>query len=222
MKASSLVRVALFISLFLVLSIVSFGIDNSKALGSWKVSVPNAPEEYSSSTMVVAESEGQLKVRLIFGDTYVLECSGVTFDGETLKLIAGVEGSQIPISGKISGNSLVGTAASPDGDLELTAEKITLHGTWAYKVPDAPYEYSSGKMVFSVKEGNPVAKLVLPNGMEIPVADLKATDTRFTFTMQLEGGLINVSGEIVDGKLVGKSATPQGDMGFTGIKEYAR
>lgn len=192
--------------------------ENTKITGSWKVRVPDAPPEYSESIMVVSESEGALKVKMIFGESNALEASGVSLNGEALKFMLGVEGNQIPVTAKITGNSITGSATSPNGELALTAQKITLPGTWAYKSPDAPIEYSAGKLVFARNEGKPEAKIVMPNGMEVPVADLKATDTSFTFTMELEGSPINVSGEIVDGRLVGKSATPQGDMGFTATR----
>jgi hypothetical protein len=193
--------------------------DNAKVLGSWKVRVPDAPPEYSNSTMVVAEVGGELKVKMIFGESYIVETSGVSFDGESLKFLAGIQGNQIPISGKIAGNSITGSATSPDGELTLTAEKITLPGTWSYKSPDAPVEYSAGKLVFTLNEGKPEAKIVFPNGTEVPVADLKATDIGFSFSMKLEGETITVSGEIADGKLTGKSATSQGDMSFTATRE---
>jgi hypothetical protein len=193
--------------------------DNAKVLGSWKVRVPDAPPEYSNSNMVVAEVWGELKVKMIFGESYTVEASGVSFDGETLKFMAGVQGNQIPISGKIAGNTINGTATSPDGELTLTAERITLPGTWSYKAPDAPVEYSAGKLVFTQNEGKPEAKIVFPNGVEVPAADLKATDTSFSFKMKLESETITVSGEIADGKLTGKSATSQGDMSFTATRE---
>jgi hypothetical protein len=193
--------------------------DNAKILGSWRVSVPDAPPEYVNSTMVVAEAGGELKVKMIFGESYTVETSGVTFDGETLKFMAGVQGNQVPISGKIAGNTITGTATSPDGELPLTAEKITLPGSWSYKAPDAPEEYSAGKLVFTQVEGKTEAKIVFPNGAEAPVADLKSSDTSFRFSMNLEGETITVSGEITDGKLTGKSVTSQGDMSFTATRE---
>lgn len=219
MKKSSLFRISLVVPVLLLLSYFSFAADFSKVLGSWKLSVPQAPPEYASSTLVVTESEGALKVKLIFGESYTLEGSDVSFDGETLKFSAGVEGNQIPISGKIAGNSITGVVTSPDGEIGLTAEKITLTGTWSYKVPDAPEQYSAGKMVFVVNEGKTTGKIVMNGGMEVPLADLSATENSFTFTMNLEGSTITVSGAVVDGKLVGKSATPQGDLAFTANKE---
>jgi hypothetical protein len=193
--------------------------DNAKVLGSWKVKVPDAPPEYANSTMVVAEAGGELKVKMIFGDSFTIEATTVTFDGETLKFMVPVQGNQVPISGKIAANTITGTAISPDGELPLTAEKITLPGTWSYKAPDAPYEYSAGKLVFTLNDGKLEAKIVLPNGAEVPVSNLKATDTGFSFTMQLEGETITVSGEITAGKLRGKSASSQGDMVFTATRE---
>jgi hypothetical protein len=219
MKKSFLFRIFLAVPVFLMFSCFTFTADFSKVVGSWKVSVPDAPPEYASSTMVVTESDGALKVKLIFGESYATEGYEATFDGETLKFSVGVEGSQIPLTGKINGNTIKGVVTTPDGEIGLTAEKITLTGSWSYKVPDAPDEYSSGRMVFSLNEGKAEGKIVMPGGMEIPLTDLSATETTFTFSMSLEGSTINVSGGIADGKLVGKSVTPQGDMSFTAKKE---
>ena len=219
MRKTSFFQTILVITGLMFCSFTVTNADNAKVLGSWKVRVPDAPPEYANSTMVVAEVGGELKVKMIFGESYIIEASDVSFDGETLKLLAGVQGNQVPISGKIAGNTITGSATSPDGELPLTAEKITLPGTWSYKAPDAPVEYSAGKLVFTQNEGKPEAKIVFPNGAEAPVADLKATDTSFSFSMNLEGETITVSGEIADGKLKGKSVTSQGDMGFTATKE---
>lgn len=91
----------------------------------------------------------------------------------------------------------------------------TLKGTWEYKVPAAPYDYSTGKITFAEKEGKTTATVLFMNGTELKVQDLKVESNSFSFSVDIENNLVKVNAKITNGKITGKVDSPQGLMDFT-------
>ena len=205
----------------MVVSVICFSLnsaDNKKAFGSWKVEVVNVFYEYLKSIMVISEVEGTLVVKIVLPDGSGIKVNNASLSGDVIKFTVPVEGYDVPFTGKISGNSMAGTVDSPEGKLEAKAERITLDGTWSYKAPNAPYEYSSGKIVFGEAGGKPTAKVVMPDNTLVPVANLKVSDTDFSFSIEVENETVSVSGKIVNGKIAGKALSSEGDIAFSATR----
>ncbi len=96
--------------------------------------------------------------------------------------------------------------------------KGNLKGTWEYKVPAAPYEYSAGKLIFDEADGKPVVTVRTQNGSTIKVQDLKVEGDSFSFLAQVEYEAVKVNGKLDGGKITGKASSSQGVMEFTAEK----
>ncbi len=95
------------------------------------------------------------------------------------------------------------------------AENNSLKGTWNYKVPEAPSEYSEGKLIFAEKEGAVTGIVKFMDGTEIKVQKLKVGSDSISFTVEIESNEITLNGKIADGKIIGKVDSPQGILGMT-------
>lgn len=199
------------------MNLKSFGNDNKKVLGSWKVEVPNAPYEYTKSTLNITESEGKLSAQIVFENENSTKASSVNFANDLLTFNVTVENNDIPFSGKLVGNKMTGSVKTPDGTMELTAEKISLKGTWSFQAPNAPYDYQKGKLAFSEKSGVMSAKVLLSDNTEINVQNLKIENNSFKFSMMAEGENVSVSGKLVNGKIVAKAITSDGELDATAV-----
>jgi len=200
----------------------SFGADNRKALGSWKIAVAEAPYEYSSSTMAVTETAGKIEVKIIFTDGQSLKAGSPTFTNDVLKFSVPLEGYDIVFTGKIGDNTLTGTVDTPEGTMTVKGEKLTLLGLWDYSAPDAPYEYSTGKLQFSELNGKPAGKVIGADGSQIQVKDLKIENTSFSFAVEIEYETVKVSGKLVNGKISGKADSPEGELPITAVRSKSK
>lgn len=190
----------------------SFGADLKNVVGSWKIEVPDAPAEFVNSTMVVSEKAGKIEVKMVLPDGAAIEGENPKLEGNILKFKMNIEGNEIPFTGKLEGENLTGTVESPDGTISVKGTKVAITGVWKYNAPDAPYEYSSGKIAFNEINGKPSGKIILSNGYEVPVANLKLNKTGFSFTVDVENETVTVSGELINGKVKGKAETSQGTL----------
>lgn len=93
--------------------------------------------------------------------------------------------------------------------------KEDLKGTWEYKVPDAPYEYSSGKLVFGEVDGKATVTVRFKNGTEIKAQDVKLENDSLSFGVQVESELVKVTGKISENRIAGKVNSSQGMMDMT-------
>lgn len=97
--------------------------------------------------------------------------------------------------------------------------KNAFKGTWEYKVPDAPYEYSSGKIIFAeAAGGQQTVSIKFNDGTEIKAKDVKIEGTTFSFTTDVDYNTVKVTGKLVDGKIAGKVDTPDGTMEVTAMQ----
>jgi hypothetical protein len=93
--------------------------------------------------------------------------------------------------------------------------KENLKGIWEYKVPDAPYEYSSGKLVFDEVDGKATVTVRFKNGTEIKAQDVKLENDSFSFEVQVEYEMVKVTGKLADNRITGKVNSSQGIMNMT-------
>ncbi len=96
-----------------------------------------------------------------------------------------------------------------------SAEKENLNGTWLYKVADAPYEYNSGKLIFSEKDGKTTGSIKFMDGSEIKAQEISINNNNFSFSVVIQDNQVKVTGKIVTGKITGKVDSPQGQMDLT-------
>jgi len=196
--------------------------DNTKALGSWKIMVAEAPGEYSSSTLIVAEISGKLDVKVQFSDGMTIKAASPTFTNDVLKFSVDLDGTEILFTGKLTDILLSGSVDTPEGTMNVKGEKITLTGLWDYSAPDAPYEYSSGKIQFTETNGKYSGKVIGADGTQIPVANLKIENTSFSFSVEIESETVKVSGKLVNGKINGKADSSEGVLPVTAVRSKAK
>jgi len=96
--------------------------------------------------------------------------------------------------------------------------KENFKGVWDYKTPEAPYEYSTGKFVFSEMEGKPAVTVKLQSGTEIKAQNVKIENDSLSFSVTIEYELVKVSGKLVGNKFTGKAISSQGVMAVTAEK----
>lgn len=192
--------------------------DNSKILGSWKITVADAPYEYSSSTIIVTETTGKLDVKILFADGQSVSAGNPTFTNDVLKFSVNLEGYNNIFSGKVADLSLTGSVDTPDGVLSVKGEKITIIGLWDYSAPDAPYEYSTGKIQFTEVNGKYTGKVIAADGTQIPVKSLKIENNAFSFGVEIDYETVTVTGQLVNGRITGKADSPDGVLPITAVR----
>lgn len=102
------------------------------------------------------------------------------------------------------------------GSSALAETKNAFKGTWEYQVPNAPYEYSTGKLVFAeTPEGLPTVTIRFTSGVEVKAKDVKIANNTFSFSTEVDENLVKVIGKITEGKISGNVDTPEGIMQLT-------
>ncbi|TKG94546.1 hypothetical protein EYV94_11395 [Puteibacter caeruleilacunae] len=115
---------ALIMTLVVAVSVNVFAHEDcSKLIGKWKYEVSEAPYEYSKGEIVFEKKEGKLvgKVILPYGDTMKLE--NIKVSGETVSFGVTIDYEYVGIKTKIAANKMTGKVNSPEGAMELKAEK---------------------------------------------------------------------------------------------------
>ncbi|MEP0132370.1 MAG: hypothetical protein ABJJ25_05055 [Eudoraea sp.] len=107
-------------------------------------------------------------------------------------------------------NALNGVESS---DMLVKKKKWT--GSWDYSVQDVPVEYSSGVLHISKKKKVYTVKLELPGG-DLPADNVKVDKNKLTFSVDIEGSMVDVA-LIMDGdSFKGESNTPDGTFMLEG------
>jgi hypothetical protein len=107
-------------------------------------------------------------------------------------------------------NALNGVESS---DILVKKKKWT--GSWDYSVQDVPVEYSSGVLHISKKKKVYTVKLELPGG-DLPADNVKVDKNKLTFSVDIEGSVVDVA-LIMDGdSFKGESNTPDGTFMLEG------
>ncbi len=114
--------------LLMVLTLVffnqrTFANDNKNVLGTWKVSVADAPYEYVKSSFIVSEEKGALSGKVVFEDGQELKVTDLVFAKNVLTFAVTIDGNDISVTGKVENAKITGKVNAPDGVLELIAEK---------------------------------------------------------------------------------------------------
>ena len=99
------------------------------------------------------------------------------------------------------------------------SEKENLTGTWKYKAPTAPYEFSEGELIFGETDGQTTLTLKFMNGAEIKAQNVKVEKEDVSFGLEIESATVTFTGKLVEGKITGKVDSPDGSIELTAEKK---
>ena len=91
-------------------------------------------------------------------------------------------------------------------------------GTWNYEAPYAPYEYSSGKLIFT-ESGEKVEGKIKIGEYEIEMRSVKVEGDKISFGAYVEGEYIKVDVTVKKNALTGTVNYSEGSMEVTAEKE---
>lgn len=98
---------------------------------------------------------------------------------------------------------------------DILVKKRKWTGSWDYSVQDVPVEYSSGVLHISKKKKVYIVKLELPGG-NLPTDNVRVDKNKLTFSVDIEGSIVDVA-LIMDGdSFKGESNTPDGTFMLEG------
>ena len=118
MKKLKLVLIILGI---VILNPKSFANGHKIVVGTWKVAVVEAPDQYVNSSFIVSEVNGGLIGKVVFEDGQELKVPDIQFSKDIIQFIVNIEGSDIKVSGKVENSKITGKVEAPDGVLEMSA-----------------------------------------------------------------------------------------------------
>ena len=93
--------------------------------------------------------------------------------------------------------------------------KVNPVGTWHFNAPDAPYEYSTGDIVITKKDGKYKADIVYSEYYKLETKDFKLEGNVVTFKAYIEGDVIYFKGKIEKDKINGKVSFSDGTLSVT-------
>lgn len=91
-------------------------------------------------------------------------------------------------------------------------------GTWNYEAPYAPYEYSTGKLVFT-ENGDKLEGKIKIGEYEIEMRNIKADGNEISFGAYVEGEYVIIKATLEKGKLTGTANYSEGSIEVTAEKE---
>lgn len=98
----------------------------------------------------------------------------------------------------------------------VAAEKDVV-GVWNYEAPSAPYEYATGKLIFT-ENGEKLEGKIKIGEYEIEMKSLKVDGSKIEFGAYMEGEYISIKAEIKKNTLAGTANYSEGSMEVTGEK----
>jgi len=98
------------------------------------------------------------------------------------------------------------------------AMKDNLKGSWDYKAPYAPYEYSKGKLIFAEDNGVATVAVRFMSGTVVKAQNVKIEKEDISFGVTVEGYYVKFTGKLADGKITGKADAPNGLIDLTAEK----
>jgi len=114
-------KLVLIILGIVILNQKSFANDNKNVIGTWKVAVVDAPDQYVNSSLIVSEAKEGLIGKVIFEDGQELKVLNIQFSKDVIQFAVNIEGSEIKVTGKVGNSKITGKIDAPDGVLEMTA-----------------------------------------------------------------------------------------------------
>ena len=93
-----------------------------------------------------------------------------------------------------------------------------LVGSWNYEAPSAPYEYSSGKLIFS-EDGEKLNGKIVIGQYEIEMRNVKIEGDEVKFGAYIEGEYISLTMTPKNNSFTGTANYSEGSLEVTGKKE---
>jgi len=101
----------------------------------------------------------------------------------------------------------------------FAAEKAKdLVGTWNYEAPYAPYEYSTGKLIFT-EAGDKVEGKIKIGEYEIDMRNVKVDGEKVSFGAYIEGEYVSLKITLKENTFSGTASYSEGSLEVSGEKE---
>jgi hypothetical protein len=94
-------------------------------------------------------------------------------------------------------------------------------GSWTFEVPDAPWEYNNGKLMFTKVDEELNGKIEFHTGRELTIRSVTIGEDRFTFVVYVDGYRIQTHLSRDGNTLTGYAETPEGNMNIRAELEAA-
>ena len=91
-------------------------------------------------------------------------------------------------------------------------------GEWKYEVPNAPYGYNAGNLVFEEKEGNLTGHVKLEDGYKIDLKDITYEDEVLKFGLYVDYDYVTLKITIEGEEMKGIVNSPEGEIPITAKK----
>jgi len=114
--------------LFVLISVITgvssaAGAGNKDVVGTWKYSVPSAPEGMTAGDIIIKEADnGSLAGKVVFQDGSSVELKNVKYAGVELSFGLNVESEYVSVKAKVTGKKMEGQVTTPEGLMSITAE----------------------------------------------------------------------------------------------------
>jgi hypothetical protein len=93
-------------------------------------------------------------------------------------------------------------------------------GSWNFNVPQAPWEYSKGKMILENDADDKITgKIKFDNGREVRIAKITRTEGKYTFEFNVEGNRVKTVFTLKNNEMTGVVETSDGNIPFSAKKE---
>lgn len=93
-----------------------------------------------------------------------------------------------------------------------------LVGTWNYEAPYAPYEYSTGKLIFT-ESGDKVEGKIKIGEYEIDMRNVKVEGENVSFGAYIEGEYVSLKIALKKNTFAGTASYSEGSLEVSGEKE---
>jgi len=92
-------------------------------------------------------------------------------------------------------------------------------GTWNFKAPEAPYEYSEGSIIIEKKEDSYKFVMAFDEYTKLEAYDVKVKDKEITCKLNIQGDVINIKATNKKNNLEGIATYSEGSVAFTATRE---
>jgi hypothetical protein len=93
-------------------------------------------------------------------------------------------------------------------------------GTWVFSIPQAPWEYSTGRIVIETSDENAMTgRIIFNNGYEVRIGKLTRLEEKLVMETTIEGFPVKTVVTRKEDTITGHTETPDGNIPFT-AKRY--
>ena len=91
--------------------------------GSWEYKAPSAPYEYNAGKIIIGETDGTPTVTVKFRYGSEVKGQNVKIEGNSLSFSVQIEYNNVKVEAKLADGKITGKADTPEGMMNLTAER---------------------------------------------------------------------------------------------------